>query len=308
MSEPPSSTSNHRAGQVDGRGEPSLVDGLRGWLKAIVRRRNGEASVREAIEDLIEEHEETEVSIEAGERELISNILALHDLSVGDVMVPRAEIVAVDIDTSMEELVALMGKEAHSRLPVFRGSLDEVLGMVHIKDVLVSFDRDKPARLAELVREILFVAPSMRVLDLLLEMRQNRVHMAIIVDEFGGVDGLVSIEDLVEEIVGEIEDEHDEEEAPRLALRPDGTLLADARTPVEEFEQVTGPVLDAEEREEVETLGGLVFRLIDRVPRRGEIISHPSGIEFEILDADPRRVRRLRVRNLPANVAAEAGD
>jgi CBS domain containing-hemolysin-like protein len=180
--------------------------------------------------------------------------------------------------------------------------------MVHIKDVLISFDRDKPARLAELVREILFVAPSMRVLDLLLEMRQNRVHMAIIVDEFGGVDGLVTIEDLVEEIVGEIEDEHDEEEAPHLAPRPDGTLLADARTPVEEFEQVTGPVLDAEEREEVETLGGLIFRLVDRVPRRGEIISHPSGIEFEVLDADPRRVRRLRVRNLPANRAAEAGD
>ena len=307
MSEPPSSTSDRSAAHIGGHDERSLVEGIRGWLKSIVRRRNGEASVREAIEDLIEENEETEVSIEAGERELIANILALHELTAEDVMVPRAEIAAIAVDTPMEGLVALMSKEAHSRLPVYRGSLDDVLGMVHIKDVLASLEPEKPARLADLVREILFVAPSIRVLDLLLEMRLNRVHMAIIVDEYGGVDGLVTIEDLVEEIVGEIEDEHDEDGAPNLVPRADGTLLADARTPVEEFESLTGPVLDQEEREEVETLGGLVFKLIDRVPRRGEIITHPSGIEFEILDADPRRVRRLRVRNLPPSLARETG-
>jgi len=303
MSEPPPTTNDKAAAHTGRHDERSLVSAISGWIKSIVRRRNGESSVREAIEDLIEDNEETEVSIDSGERELISNILALHELTAEDVMIPRAEIAAIAIDTPMEGLVTLMSKEAHSRLPVYRGSLDEVLGMVHIKDVLASLERDKPARLANLVREIPFVAPSIHVLDLLLEMRNSRVHMAMVVDEYGGVDGLVTIEDLVEEIVGEIKDEHDQDGAPNLVPRADGTVLADARTPVEEFESLTGPVLDEDERQEVETLGGLVFRLIDRVPRRGEIITHPSGIELEVLEADPRRVHRLRVRNLSPNLA-----
>jgi len=144
------------------------------------------------------------------------------------------------------------------------------------------------------------VAPSMRVLDLLLQMRLSRVHMALVVDEFGGIDGLVTIEDVVEQIVGEIEDEHDVAEAPKLIPRPDGTLIADARTPIEEFEARVGPVLTAEEREQdIDTLAGLVVSLTGRLPSRGELISHPSGLAFEVLDADPRRIKRLRVRNLP---------
>jgi CBS domain containing-hemolysin-like protein len=155
--------------------------------------------------------------------------------------------------------------------------------------------------LAAVTRPVLFVAPSMRVLDLLLEMRQSRVHMALVVDEFGGIDGLITIEDLVEEIVGEIIDEHDIEEGPKLTTRADGTLLADARTTIEEFEERVGPVLSDEEREEdIDPLGGLVFSLAGRVPSRGELLKHPpSGISFEVLQADPRRIKRLRVRDVP---------
>jgi CBS domain containing-hemolysin-like protein len=164
----------------------------------------------------------------------------------------------------------------------------------------------RPFDLRAILRRVLFVAPSMRVLDLLLEMRRTRLHMALVVDEFGGVDGLVTIEDLVEEIVGEIEDEHDVDEGPKLVPSSDGTLLADARATIEEFEQRVGAVLSAEERSGIDTLGGLVFALAGRVPNRGELVSHPSGLEFEVLDADPRRVKRVRVRNIPPKPADAA--
>ncbi|MEQ9256962.1 MAG: transporter associated domain-containing protein, partial [Alphaproteobacteria bacterium] len=154
-------------------------------------------------------------------------------------------------------------------------------------------------------RKLLFVAPSMRVLELLLEMRVQRSHMALVVDEFGGVDGLVTIEDLVEEIVGEIEDEFDAAEGPRLVRRPDGSVLALARATIEELEDMVGPVVSDEEREESDTLGGLVVAIAGRVPHRGEVISHESGVEFEVTDADPRRIRRLRLRHLPAAPAAD---
>ena len=273
---------------------------MRGWLRSVIGGRNGEASVREAIEELIEESEDTGAAIDGDERTLIGNILKLHRLTARDVMVPRAEIVAADVGARLPELVTLMAGEAHSRLPVYRGKLDDVLGFVHIKDVLACIGEKGEAEVKDLVRDILFAAPSIRVLDLLLEMRASRVHMAIVVDEFGGVDGLVTIEDLVEEIVGEIEDEHDEEDGPSLVARPDGSVVADARTRIEEFESLSGRFTTDEERDEADTLGGIVFRLIDRVPRKAEVITHPSGLEFEIIDADPRRVKRLCVRNLGA--------
>ncbi len=265
----------------------------------MIGRRNGENSVREAIQELIVEGSEAGTAIDADERTLIVNILKLHEVTVADVMLPRAEIVAADIETPLADLIEIMAREAHSRLPLYRDTLDDVVGFVHIKDVLSCLDQAKQTKIKDLVRDILFAAPSARVLDLLLEMRASHVHMAVVVDEFGGVGGLVTIEDLVEEIVGEIEDEHDEE-GPALLMRPDGSILADARTRIEDFEILYGAFASAEEREEIDTLGGVVFGLIDRVPRRAEVITHPAGLEFEIIDADPRRIKRLCIRRLSA--------
>jgi CBS domain containing-hemolysin-like protein len=215
-------------------------------------------------------------------------------------MVQRVDIVAVDVETPFDELVKIVVEQAHSRYPVYKETLDDVIGIVHIKDILPYVADRRPVKLQKLVRKVLFVAPSIPVLDLLLQMRLSRTHMAMVIDEFGGIDGLVSIEDLIEEIVGEIEDEHDDADAPKIIERADGTLIADARTKIEEFEQRAGrKVLPPEAEEEVDTLGGLVFTLAGRVPQRGEIITHPSGMAFEVLDADPRRVKRLRIRGLP---------
>lgn len=278
-------------------GDGSAIKSFGGWLRALVSGRNGEGSVREVIEELIEEIDDDETQIGADQSALIVNILKLHELTAEDVMVPRAAIVAADIDSDLDELVDIMAQDAHSRLPVYSKQLDNVVGFVHIKDVLVAVRRTTRVAVKDIVRDILFAAPSIHVLDLLLEMRARRTHIAIVVDEFGGVDGLVTIEDLVEEIVGEIEDEHDTE-GPSIIRRPDGSILADARTEIEELEKLIGAFATDEEREEVDTLGGVVFNLIDRVPRRHEVIAHPSGLEFEIVDADPRRVKRLCVRDL----------
>ncbi|HSR56162.1 MAG TPA: hemolysin family protein, partial [Alphaproteobacteria bacterium] len=242
----------------------------------------------------------------ADERLLIGNVLNLRDLNAADVMIPRADIVAIDANVSLDELVSLMTEVAHSRLPVYQGTLDDVLGLVHIKDVLARTGSEEPFDLHEIVRKVLFVSPTMRVLDLLLQMRLARVHMALVVDEYGGVDGLVTIEDLVEEIVGDIQDEHDAEDVGMIS-RPDGTIIADARTELEDFEGEVGPILTEDERAgDIDTLGGLIFTLVERVPGRGEIIRHGSGTEFEIIDADPRRIKRVRVRNLPVRPSDEA--
>ncbi|MGE0746963.1 MAG: hemolysin family protein [Rhodospirillales bacterium] len=275
--------------------------GILTWVKRMLGMRSGREALRDTLEELIEQQDgEAEADV-VDERTLLRNILNLRDLTVYDIMVPRADIVAVDIETELPELIKLMGGQAHSRMPVYRETLDDVVGMVHIKDVLAALAADKPAKLAGILRRVLFVAPSMPVLELLLQMRVSRTHMALVVDEFGGIDGLITIEDLVETIVGEIEDEHDEEAAPDMVERPDGTLELDARVSIEDFEKRVGPILSGEEREEdIDTMGGLVFFLADRVPARGEVIKHGSGIEFEVLDADPRRIKRLRARDLPA--------
>ena len=282
-----------------GRGRASLVELVRGWLKGLRGAKNGEGSLREALGELIEETDATAAEINPQERLLLANILKLHDLTVVEVMVPRADIVAVEHTLSLDELLTVMSKEAHSRLPVYRETLDDVVGMVHIKDVLAWWGRPAEFHIEKIARPVLFIAPSMRVLDLLLKMRATRRHLALVVDEFGGIDGLLTIEDLVEEIVGEIEDEHDEDARPTITEGPGGTLIADARVPVEEFEEKVGPVLGEEEREAIVTLGGLVFALAGRIPARGEVVKHPSGLEFEVVDADPRRIKRLRVRKPP---------
>ncbi len=274
--------------------------GLRPWLKRLLGQRNGGESLRDTIEELIEQ--EDTANSEAGEEIVfLRNVLRLRDLAASDVMVPRADIVSVEIDTPLDELTSLMSGSAHSRMPVYRETLDDAVGMVHIKDVVAWRGSDEAFTIGEILRHILFVAPSMPILELLLQMRVSRIHMALVVDEFGGTDGLVTIEDLVEEIVGEIQDEHDPDVEPMMADRPDGSIEADARVAIADFETRIGALLTPAERQaDIDTLGGLVFTLAGRVPSRGEIIRHPSGAEFEVLDADPRRIKRLRVCRPPA--------
>ena len=270
-----------------------------GLMRAILRRlrrREKNEAVREAIEELIEETPESDTPISEDQRVLLANILKLRDKTVRDVMVPRVDIVAISADTALDEVVRLIQAEAHSRYPVYRESLDDVIGMIHIKDVLAYWGTAKKFNLRDILRRVVFVAPTLPVLDMLLDMRRSRTHMALVVDEFGGTDGVLTIEDLVEEIVGEIEDEHDVAQAPTILRRTDGTIDMNGRTPVEMLEQEIGAVLSDDERREIDTMGGLIFSLLGRIPERGEVVSHPSGAEFEILDVDPRRIRRLRVR------------
>jgi magnesium and cobalt transporter len=284
-----------------------LLERIRGRLW----RRQIEQSVRESIAELVQEAaEETPLPGEAPEldrqeRALIANVLRLRGTTADDVMVPRADIIAIRVDATMDEAVALFRREGHSRLPVFREQLDEIVGFVHVKDVFAYVGREAEFKLEAVLRKPLMVAPQVPVLDLLLQMRQAHIHLALVVDEYGGIDGLVTIEDLVEEIVGDISDEHDEVLAPMVTERPDGALDMDARLPVEEFEARMGPVLTEDERDaDIDTVGGLVFTLAGRVPARGEVLGHPSGVEFRVLDADGRRIRRVRVRRAPTQQAA----
>ena len=259
---------------------------------------NDDASARVVLEELIEEREEAEVPIDDDERILLANILELRSRTIRDVMVPRADITAIRREASLAEVIKTLTRDNHSRLPVYGDNLDDAVGMVHIKDVLAWRGRDEDFSLANIQRRILFVSPSMQVLELLLEMRAQRSHMALVVDEFGGVDGLATIEDLVEEIVGEIEDEHDLDNEPQLVRNADGSFTAAARVTLDMLEGLTGTAIPEEDREDIDTLGGLIFSLAGRVPIRGELIRHPSGLEFEILDADPRRIKSLRVFGL----------
>jgi CBS domain containing-hemolysin-like protein len=281
-------------------GAPERMPSLWERLRALFGRREEESSLRESVAELMEDMGAPSTASELDERRLIANVLHLADVTAEDVMVPRADIVAVDASTPLDELVRVLSTEAHSRMPVYRGGLDDVIGMVHIKDVLRFWKGGAEFSLQQVLRKVLFVAPSMRALDLLLQMRESRTHIALVVDEYGGIDGLVTIEDLVEEIVGEIEDEHDEAEGPRVQRRPDGTIQADARATLEEFEAQLGAVLSEEERAEIDTVGGLVVSIAGRVPVRGEIVRHASGLEFEVLESDARRLRRIRIRGMGA--------
>jgi CBS domain containing-hemolysin-like protein len=270
--------------------------GLRQWLRHLRRGDASDGDLHHELEELIEEHQQ-EAPIDPHEHRLLSNILKLHELSAAEIMVPRADIVALAEDTPFEQATKQMVEHGHSRVPVYRDTLDDVVGMLHVKDMMPYAVDRKTVPLGNIVRKVLFVAPSLPVLDLLLQMRLSRVHMALVVDEFGGIDGLATIEDVIEQIVGEIEDEHDDADRPKIIARPDGSIIADARTPLASLEgNVLAPPLLDELEEGVTTLGGLVTMLAGRVPARGETVRHSSGIEFEVLDADPRRVKRLRVR------------
>ena len=267
-------------------------------MRALIFGNDREPTLRDQIEDAIDEAEDGRPEpgdLSPQERVMLRNLLHFGDRTAGDIAVTRGEIVAVPATIGFEELANAFAEAGHSRLPVYGESLDEVVGMVHIKDLFVAArDPSRDRSLSALMRTPLFVPESMGVLDLLARMRSGRVHLAIVVDEFGGTEGLVTIEDVVEEIVGDIEDEHDEAEGSRLVLLEDGIWEADARLELEELGQAVDPRLTSVE-EEIDTLGGLVFLLAGRIPKKGESVLHPSGWRLEAADSDARKILRVRL-------------
>ncbi|MEM1267615.1 MAG: hemolysin family protein [Pseudomonadota bacterium] len=243
---------------------------------------------------------------------MLRNVRNMAEVRVASISVPRADIASVPIDATLEDVVALFRASSYSRLPVFEETLDNPLGFVHLKDISLhyGFDCTEPAfDLRKLLRPLLYVPPSMQMGVLLQKMQSERTHMALVIDEYGGVDGLVTIEDLVEQIVGEIADEHDDDEDTLWIEEAPGIYLSSARLALSEFESVSGVALVADETEEdIDTLGGLVFMLAGRVPARGEIVCHPGGHEFEVVDADPRSLKRIRVRLRSAVTVDQAAE
>ena len=274
--------------------------GSRLWrgMRALIFGDDGETTLRDEIEDAIDEAEDSRPvagDLSPAERQMLRNLLHFGEQTAGDICVTRGDIMAVASDISFEDLVRAFADAGHSRLPVYGDSLDSVIGMVHIKDVfMANVDASRDRSVKSLLREPLFVPESMGVIELLARMRSQRVHLAIVVDEFGGTEGLVTIEDVVEEIVGEIEDEHDEAEAGMLTMLDEGLWEADARLELEELAQAVDARLSSEE-DEVDTLGGLVFLLAGRIPTQGECVTHPSGWKLEAVDSDPRRIIRVRL-------------
>ncbi len=302
------------------------------WSRIRMLFSNGQdTSLRESLEDVIEQHgaENGDSGLKPEARSRMINLLEFEDLRVDDVMVPRADIIAVGEDVTIRKLLKIFIEANHSRIPAYRETLDDPIGMVHIKDLMrwlttrgrsksrkvpgkpsgtaagaksalemVLSDKDLSftIRRAGLIRDVLFVPPSMPAGDLLIKMQATRLHMAIVVDEYGGTDGLLTIEDLVEEIVGDIADEHDEADEDLVRPAEGGTYIADARAAIEDVEKLFKvDLLPDDMDEDADTLGGFIFFMLGRVPTRGELIKHDSGIEFEILGADPRRVKRLKI-------------
>lgn len=289
-------------------------------------------TIRDDLEDALAEDGMSD-DFSPREKEMLKNVLALRGRRVDDVMVPRADIVSISMETTLGELLRVFRTAGHSRLPVHVDTLDDPRGMVHIRDFLdylaaraetaprskrktAASDVPDLGRVdlgaslasAKILRPVLYAPPSMPALELLVKMQTTRTHMALVIDEYGGTHGLVSIEDLVEIVVGDIEDEHDLADAPMITRNEDGTFSADARATLEEVSALTGIALaDSDSAEDIDTLGGLIVTLIGRVPVRGEIIANTDGLEFEVLDADPRRIKRLRLhlRNGASKPATE---
>jgi CBS domain containing-hemolysin-like protein len=308
--------------------KPSLFGRLMGML----RNRNG-STLREDLADALAGGADHEATFSPGERAMLNNILRLREVRVEDVMIPRADIEAVDIGTKLGELLTLFEESGHSRMPVYAESLDDPRGMVHIRDIvahitrtarsrkrraprkavadapapppapapkpagldLANVDLDRTVEELNLMRPVLFVPPSMLASDLMNRMQAGRIQMALVIDEYGGTDGLVSLEDIVEMVVGDIEDEHDEEE-PLITKTGDGIFIVDAKAEIEEVAKVIGGEFTAGEHGEyVDTIGGIIFNALGRVPARGEVVQAIPGFEFHVLDADPRRVKRVRI-------------
>jgi len=293
--------------------EPRRSDEEASWFDRLLATfgLGEEPDLRELIEDALARSKSD--SLSGQERSMLRRILRFGKLTVEDVMVPRADIIAVDNTVTIDELMRVFRQAEHSRLPVYHETLDDPRGMIHIRDLmswitaeaesggvgrldLGKVDLQRSIATMNITRELLYVPDSMSVLDLLLKMQTTRLHLALVVDEYGGTDGLVSIEDLVEEVVGEIADEHDVEDEPLIRSDPRLGLIADARMPVEDLEKHLGvELVSGEQEEDIDTLGGLVFSIAGRIPARGELVRHSSGIEFEVLEADPRRIKRLRI-------------
>lgn len=296
------------------RSEEDSRPGLMAGLRKLLFGGDKEPSLREQIEEVIDEAEEdggdrrgsgAVGGLSPIERKMLRNLLHFGEQTVDDVAVPRGEIIAISETASFADIMAIFAEAGHSRLPVYRETLDEVVGMIHVKDVFsVLAAGSTPPPLADLIRQPLYVPQSMGVLDLLAEMRAKRTHLAVVIDEYSGTEGLVTIEDLVEEIVGEIEDEHDDEPTALFAPAEDGCWDADARAELDDIGEAIDPRL-ADVEEDVDTLGGLSAVLAGHVPAIGEVLEHPSGWRIEVTDADERRVNRLRLHP-PVVVELEA--
>jgi len=307
---------------------PPARENGEGWFTRAFRALFGwkPSTIRADLTDVLDAMTPSESGFSPEESRMLKNILGLHERRVGDVMIPRADIIDVQQDIQLGELVRVFERAGHSRLVVYNDTLDDPVGMVHIRDLIAfitaralvdrgknakrkkplpagldfkAIDLGMPLSATKIVREILFVPPSARVMDLLARMQATRIHLALVVDEYGGSDGLISMEDIVEQIVGEIADEHDEAEQADVVRQVDGSYIADARAKLEDVVGIVGHDFDiGDAAEEVDTLGGYLVTRAGRLPLRGELIPGPGLFEFEVLDADPRRIKRVRIVRL----------
>ena len=255
-------------------------------------------SLKENIETVLDTVKKDDENISKQERLMLLNILKIDQIRSMDIMIPRADIGAVEVNDSFEKVLEVFIKESHSRVPVYEKNLDNIIGMIHIKDLVKyqSNENFEQGFLRKIIRDVVEIPPSMPVLDLLMKMQLTRLHMGIVIDEYGGTDGLVTIEDVIEEITGEIEDEHDEQNMPTLIKTSPNSFKASARAKIEDFQKLSKiNLLNVHDNEDVDTLGGLVIATAGRVPQRGEIIKHESGLIFEIIDADPRKIKSLKI-------------
>ena len=268
------------------------------FKKYFFKKNTENNNLKQSIETVLDNDLKGTEGISKHERLMLLNILKIDGIRSSDIMIPRADIGAVELNDSFEKVLEVFIKEAHSRVPIYEKNLDNIIGMIHIKD-LVNYQNQKKTEtnfLQNLKREILEIPPSMPVLDLLLKMQLTRLHMGIVIDEYGCTDGLVTIEDVIEEITGEIEDEHDEKNLPMLIKSSLNTFEASARIEIDELQKVTNvKFLNSYDNDDVDTLGGLIFSITGRVPQRGEIIKHASGTTFEIKDADPMKIKSVKV-------------
>lgn len=254
-------------------------------------------TLRNTIEELIEDTEEEEPSIESDERVLLENVLNLRDLNAKDVMIPRADIIAAPIDINPNELVNLVVKNNLTAIPIYNDALDHVVGIIHIKDLLTWVHTQKTGDFKQLLRNVVFISPTMRILDILIQMRESGAKMAFVVDEYGGIDGLVTFSNVIGEIIGNIKDDQPLLPPTQIEIQADGVIITDGRVTLEEINECLDDKLElSNDGEDIDTVGGLVVFFAGRVPVRGEVIKHPNGLEFEVLEADPRRISRLCIR------------